>query len=101
MLIGYELEGQSYRLNGLSDQNRSLELRRGELRLRTEFQKKLFGFIWGSLQLGYRHNYSYKADYLDDGNDFYRGFFGKREYAMINNLIGAMYFQIGIHLVSP
>jgi hypothetical protein len=102
MLIGYELEGQTYRLNDLLVQNRSLELRRGELRLRTEFQKKLFGFIWGSLQVGYRQNYSYKADYLDDdGNDFYRGFFGKQKYAMINNLTGAMYFQIGIHLVSP
>lgn len=102
MLFGYELEGQSYRLNGLSDQNRSLELRRGELRFRSEIQKKLFGFIWGSLQIGYRNNYSFKADYLNnDGLDFYRGFFGKQNYAMINNLTGAMYFQIGIHLVSP
>ena len=102
MLIGYELEGQSYRLNGLSNQNRSLELRRGELRFRAEYQRKLVGFIWGSLQAGYRYNYSYNADFLDNnGNEFFRGFFGKQNYAMINNLSSALYFQVGIHLVSP
>jgi hypothetical protein len=102
LLVGYELEGQTYRLNGLSDPNKSLELRRGELRLRAEFQKKLFGFIWGSLQAGYRYNYSYNADYLtNDGKEFFRGFFGTQNYAMINELSGALYFQVGIHLVSP
>ncbi len=102
MLVGYELEGQTYRLNGLSDQNRSLEIRRGELRLRAEFQKKLFGFIWGSLQGGYRYNYSFNAYYItNDGKDFFRGFVGTQNYAMINDLGDAIYFQVGIHLVSP
>lgn len=102
MLLGIELEGQTYRLNGLSDQMRSLELRRGELRGRAEFQKKLFGFIWGSLQGGYRYNTSYNADNLNNnGKEFFRGFVGKQNYAMINDLAGAMYFQVGIHLVSP
>lgn len=102
MLMGFELEGQSYRLAGLSTADKSLEIRRGELRLRAEVQKKLIGFIWGSLQVGYRHNYSYNADYLaNDGKEFFRGFAGKQNYAMINDLSGAMYFQVGIHLVSP
>jgi hypothetical protein len=102
LLAGYELEGQSYRLNGLSDQNRSLELRRGELRFRAEFQKKLAGFIWGSFQGGYRYNYSYRGDELNnDGKEFFRGFFGTQNFTMINSLDGALYFQVGIHLVSP
>ncbi len=103
VMAGYELEGQSYRIGGVTlPVDKELELRRGELRLRLEYQRQIMGFIWGTIQAGYRFNYSYNADYTEkDGSDFFRGFVGTQEYAMINKLGGAPYFNIGIHLVSP
>lgn len=102
LLAGYELEGQSYRISSLSDEERSLELRRGELRARVEYQRQLGGFIWMALQLGYRHNWSFNADYLPgDGQDFFRGFFGEQQYAMLNSLTNALYINLSVNLVSP
>lgn len=102
LLAGYELEGQSYRINELSDTQRSLEIRRGELRGRVEYQRQLAGFIWIAVQAGYRYNWTFDADYLpDDGKDFFRGFFGDQRYAMLNTLGNAMYFNVSLNLVSP
>lgn len=101
LLAGYELEGQSYRLNTLSPNDRSLEIRRGELRARVEYQRHLFHFVWLSVQGGWRYNWSYNADYLDDGQEFFRGFTGNQKYAMLNELTNPLYFNVGIHLVSP
>jgi hypothetical protein len=36
-----------------------------------EYQRQISGFIWGSIQAGYRYNFSYRADYTEkDGTDF-------------------------------
>ncbi|GAB4425603.1 MAG: hypothetical protein OHK0039_43340 [Bacteroidia bacterium] len=102
LLAGYELEGQSYRLATLSDAERSLEIRRGELRARLEYQRQLAGFVWVSAQAGWRYNWSFDADYLpDDGREFFRGFFGDQPFAMLNDLGNPLYFNVGVHLVSP
>jgi hypothetical protein len=101
LLAGYELEGQSYRLAELSPPAQSLEIRRGELRLRVEHQRQLKGFVWLSVQAGYRYDYTFDADNLPEGREFFRGFFGDQPLAMRNNLGGALYGQVGIHLVSP
>ena len=101
LLAGYELEGQSYRINGLSTADNSLEIRRGEMRLRLEHQRQLKGFIWLSVQAGYRYDWTFDADELPDGREFFRGLFGDEPFAMRNNLGGALYGQVGIHLVSP
>lgn len=102
LLAGYELEGQSYRINYLSDTERSLELRRGEMRTRLEFQRQISGFIWLSAQVGLRYNWSFNADALpNDGRDFFRGFTGNQQYAMLNTIGNPLYFNIGVHLVSP
>jgi len=102
MLVGYELEGQSYRMDFLSDTERSLEIRRGEMRTRVEFQRQITGFIWLSAQLGWRYNWSFNADALpNDGKEFFRGFTGSQTYAMLNTLGNPLYFNIGVHLVSP
>ena len=101
LLTGYELEGQSYRIAGLSTDAGSFEIRRGELRLRAEYQRQLKGFVWLSVQAGYRHDWSFDADELPGGREFFRGFFGDQPFAMRNSLGGAPYAQVGIHLVSP
>ena len=101
LLTGYELEGQSYRIAALSTDASSFEVRRGELRLRAEYQRQLKGFLWVSLQAGYRHDWSFDADELPEGREFFRGFFGDQPFAMLNELGGAVYGQVGIHLVSP
>jgi hypothetical protein len=101
LLLGYELEGQSYRIRQLSEADRSLEIRRGELRTRIEYQRQISGFVWLSVQGGWRYNWSFQADMLNENRDFFRGFTGTQPYAMLNNLGNALYFNIGVHLVSP
>jgi hypothetical protein len=103
LFAGFELEGQSYRINGVSEtlDNQSLEIRRGEMRWRMMWQRQLTGFIWLQAQAGYRIDWSYNADTLDGGNEFFRGFFGDQEYAMLNDLMNPLYFNISINLVSP
>jgi hypothetical protein len=102
LLAGYELEGQSYRIRELSTDQKSLEIRRGELRLRAEYMRQITGFIWLSAQAGLRYDYSFNADFLpEDGKEFFRGFFGTQPFAMLNSLGTPLYFNIGIHLVSP
>lgn len=104
IMAGFELEGQSYRLNGLSmirsDQG-SLEIRRGELRPRLEYMRQLTGYFWLGVQAGYRLNYSFDADLLPGGKEFFRGFTGTQPFAMLNNLGNAPYAQITINFVSP
>jgi len=101
LLAGYELEGQSYRIGALSNQEESLEIRRGELRFRLDYQHQLFGFIWAGVQAGIRLDYSFDADYLPDGKEFFRGFFGNQTFAFKNNLSPAPYFQMSLNFVSP
>ncbi len=104
IMAGFELEGQSYRLNGLSmirSSTESLEIRRGELRPRLEYMRQLTGYFWLGVQAGYRLNYSFDADLLPNGKEFFRGFTGKQPFAMLNSLGSAPYAQITINFVSP
>ena len=101
--FGYELQGQSYRINGVSEtlDNQSLEIRRGEMRWRAMWQRQLVGFIWIQLQAGYRLNWSFDADVLPGGQEFFRGFFGDQPFAMLNTLGNPFYANVSINLVSP
>lgn len=106
LLAGYELEGQSYLLRDVpSDFDGGvgpIEIRRGEARARVEYQRQLVGFIWIAAQLGYRHNWSFNADYTpENGRDFFRGFFGDQSYAMLNQIGNPLYFQLTLNLLSP
>ena len=65
-------------------------------------QKQLTGFIWVSAQAGYRINWSFYADGLpNDGQEFFRGFFGDQPYAMLNTLTNPLYANVSLNLVSP
>jgi hypothetical protein len=100
LLFGYELEGQSYRIDQLSRQKNSYEIRRGELRPRVELQKQLSGPFWLNFQAGYRIDYSFDVDELENGKEFFRGFFGEQPFGMVNTLGNAVYFNLGISFVT-
>ncbi|WP_340153775.1 hypothetical protein [uncultured Marivirga sp.] len=107
LLAGFELEGGSYRIGGLSNPTAgeisSFEIRRGEIKARLEYQRRLVGFFWWSVQAGIRIDYSYDADYLDDGAETLRvfGIAGEAPFSMRNSLGPAPYFNFSISFVSP
>ena len=102
--FGFELQGQSYRLNDLSEaefDGESLEIRRGEMRWRFMWQRQLAGFIWLQAQAGWRYNWSYDADLLPEGREFFRGFFGDQPFAMLNQVGNPFYANVSLNFVSP
>lgn len=101
LLAGFDLEGQSYHIDEYSVNGNSYEIRRGEVRPKLEFQAKITGYIWASVQAGYRWDWSYDADELDSSRDFFRGFFGNQEFGMINTLENPLFFNVGLNFVSP
>ena len=102
LLAGYELEGNSYKLYNTNLNSKNIELRRGELRLKLDYQRQLKGFVWIAIQGGVRHNISYNLDTLGDSNkDFFRGFVGTQKYIMLNELGLAPYINVSLNLVSP
>jgi hypothetical protein len=109
LFAGYELEGQSYRLWRGGDaasgnlRNEDLEIRRGEIRLRMVYEFSLKDFLWMSIQAGYRINYRYDVDRLQDGKEVYRAFglASDAPYVMVNQLTNPLYFNISLNLVSP
>ncbi len=101
LLAGFDLEGQSYRIDDYSVNGNSYEIRRGEVRPKLEFQAKITGYIWASVQAGYRWDWSYDADELDANRDFFRGFFGNQEFGMVNSLENPLFFNVGLNFVSP
>lgn len=110
LFAGYELEGQSYRLYRNNDpsanfdmRREELEIRRGEIRLRLMYEFSLKGFVWVSVQAGYRINYRYDVDRLTDGAEIYRGFglVSDAPYVMVNQLTNPLYFNVSLNLVSP
>jgi hypothetical protein len=101
LLTGFDLEGQSYRIDDYSVDGNSYEIRRGEVRPKIELQTKLSGYIWASIQAGYRWDWSYDADQLDGNGDFFRGFFGDQQFGMVNSLDNPLFFNVSLNFVSP
>ena len=101
LLGGFDLQGQSYRIDDYSINGNSFEIRRGEARPKLQLQTKVTNFVWASVEAGYRINWSYDADQLEGNNDFFRGFFGDQQFAMINEINDPFYFNISLNFVSP
>lgn len=101
LLVGYELEGNSYSILNTNGQTASpyndLELRRSEIRARVTYEKLLTGFVWLTVQAGYRINYNFNIDKGDN----VRLLGNKDAYYIENHLTNPLYFNVGIHLVSP
>ncbi len=102
LMLGYELEGQSYHLQddgafappfglGLNERNDDWELRKSEIRARLSWDKSITDFIWFNVQAGVAINYRMAID-LDAGAS---------EAWLVNDLGIPFYFRFGIQLVSP
>ncbi len=93
LLMGYELEGNTYYLGEMGSSS-DLYLRRGEMKPRITFEKKISGFIWLSAQAGWRYNWRF--DGFSTQNPV------KNETLKVNNTLGnPLYFNVSINLVSP
>ncbi|MGB3617377.1 MAG: DUF6268 family outer membrane beta-barrel protein, partial [Catalinimonas sp.] len=100
LLIGYELEGQTYALQTSGDApfagelfppDNELELRKSEIRGRVQFRRSLTDFVWLDLQAGVRAAYRFDLDANPDATE-----------ALLENNIGVpLYFRVGLALVSP
>jgi hypothetical protein len=99
-LVGYEFEGQSYHLgNGGTNfpNNKIPELKRSEMRWRITYERSIKNFLWASIQVGYRVNYSFNVD----DKDFFRSLFEKKPYWAENKLANPLYINISLNFVSP
>ncbi len=101
LLGGFEIEGNSYQIskNELAFVNTKgsaidqLELRRSELKFRLMYEQKITGFIWLSVQAGWRMNYKFN---FSEGRTSDRGIF-----VYESKLGNPLYAGISLNLVSP
>jgi hypothetical protein len=96
LLAGFEIEGNSYRM--LTEPDAVFEkgishLRRSELKFRMIYEKKLFGFVWISVQAGYRYNFKFN---FSEERDSKRG-----DFLVTSKLGNPLYAGISLNLVSP
>jgi hypothetical protein len=99
---GCELEGASYHIGQISYLGSDVDLRRGQLRFKVEYQGQLYKSFWIALQTGYCKILNFNLDYIkSDGKDQSRQF--ERDepfYVMINKLSDFMFLNLSINFVS-
>ncbi|MFN3851499.1 MAG: DUF6268 family outer membrane beta-barrel protein [Spirosomataceae bacterium] len=89
LLLGYELEGNTYYLG----ENNGY-LRRGEIKPRISYERQIKNFIWLSAQAGMRVNGRFNVFSTQNP--------AKNELAIISNTLqNPFYFNISLNLVSP
>jgi hypothetical protein len=101
LLLGYELQGNSFRLNNRNNVFNTatfneLELRRAELRIGLTYERALSRLIWLSAQVGYRYNWEFNID----NGDFFRSLFDNQAFLIDNRLTNPLYFGISLNWVS-
>lgn len=94
LLLGYEIEGNTYYLNDLKVNNGDVFLRRGELKPRINYQRQLAGFVWVSAQAGLRYNWRFNGFSSQNPT-------GENMPIFDNQLGNPLYFNISLNLVSP
>ena len=97
--IGYELEGNAYYLGRIGNDN--VYLRRGELKPRVTYERKLSGFVWVSAQAGFRYNYRNDAFRNQDVTGKRESTLGSEPSLFQNKLTNPLYFNLSLNLVSP
>lgn len=101
LLGGFEIEGNSYQivksnfdfLNAAGSAVNTLELRRSELKFRLIYEQRITGFIWLSVQAGWRMNYKFN---FSESRDSDRG-----KFVYESKLGNPIYAGISLNLVSP
>ncbi len=109
--LGYNFQGASYGLSNFGTLSQDIapsinrlieaedvQLRRSGIRAGFRYQQALSGFIWLSVEAGYRINYSYS---IDEGGDFLRLLGDDTPYFIENEFTNPLYFTIGLSYVSP
>ncbi len=102
LMLGYELEGQSYHLQGenggnvsnaldFNGTNDAWELRKSEIRARISWDKSITDFIWFNVQAGALITYRMDFDFNASASDAW----------LTNDLGIPFYLRFGIQLVSP
>ncbi|GAB2942238.1 hypothetical protein GCM10027048_03470 [Hymenobacter coalescens] len=92
LLLGYELEGNTYYLGPLNGQD--LYLRRGEMKPRITYERQLAGFVWLSAQVGYRYNWRFNT-FAEQNPQ------GDNKPVFDHSLDNPLYFNLSVNLVSP
>jgi hypothetical protein len=96
LLGGFEIEGNSYQIKEaksmLNPNPGFSELRRSELKFRLMYEQQLFGFVWLSVQAGWRYNYRF--NFSEDRESL-------RTYTYEGKLGNPFYGGISLNLVSP
>ena len=76
-------------------------LRRGELKPRITYERKLAGFVWVSAQAGFRYNYRNDAFRNQDVTGKRESTLGSEPALFKNTLTTPLYFNLSLNLVSP
>lgn len=92
--IGFELEGNQFRMNLPGTQTGSVFIQRGELKPRISWDKKISGFVWMSAQAGLRYNWRFDVMNEYDARKDSQLYFSSR-------LGNPFFFNISFNFVSP
>jgi hypothetical protein len=100
LFAGFEMEGNTYFMPNRTNPHTkydNLVLRRSEIRPRIIYEKSIWGFVWLSVQAGYRVNFNFDVD----RGDFFRYLGDPTPFTQTNQLGNTFYFNFSINLVSP
>ncbi len=97
--LGYELEGNAYYLGQANGSD--VYLRRGELKPRLTYERQLKGFVWLTAQAGLRYNYRNDAFRNQNPTSERDGLLGSEPSLFENKLTNPLFFNVGVHMVSP
>lgn len=97
--LGYELEGNTYYLGQVGTDD--VYLRRGELKPRLTFERRLTGFVWIGAQAGFRYNYRNDAFRDQNPTGKKESLLGSEPSLYQNKLTNPLYFNLSLNLVSP
>ena len=97
--FGYELEGNTYYLGQMAGQG--VYLRRGELKPRFTYERRLTGFVWVSAQAGLRYNYRNDAFTNQNPTGKKESLLGSEPSLYKNTLTNPLFFNLSLNLVSP
>lgn len=92
--LGFELEGNQFWMNLPGSLNGTAFIQRGELKPRISWDKKISGFVWFSAQAGLRYNWRFDVMNTYNGKT-------KDQLYFSSGLGNPMFFNVGLHFVSP